>query len=579
MPKAPSRHIAASALLGMVAAASASAQPSAEYLTEREPARHALVIGNSHYLHLSKIGSALADADGIAQTFTSAGFRVHRVEARSLREFEDTVLPSFRKDVNPGDVVVVFFSGHGFAEGAYNYIAPLDLPSELARDDLPNSAISLEALEYYFSAREPGLLLFLVDACRSLSGFKVRPPRDKPWDAAVLKGSMPPAPPPRGINFMVGFAARPGSEAIGWNSDAKISPFTSGLLSHIGNEGLAFKQAFDEASADVQEETREAQHPGLINYSTADLWIKPSPQILRDQTDAWLAVLATGDPSLVRRFVRRHSTSRYAHAARRWLERNPEASARISSPVAPVAVEAAWNTASTSKTVARASGGMAFDWRQSARASTEVSETEQQRILTSSQGGVNASESAKLFQRDIALFKTYGGAVTNLPQEVRGGPWDQATAHRTLPPGTRVNIVGSVDLGKANRWYEARLPGEGNPVFLKATTPQHGSVSLGIPLLEVEALPKETGLRDLVQVSELDRALANLKAAGNNVRWVSLATGQTNDEYESDMRSARLAHAAYLLRVRGIDPGRLTSVTDAQDVKGDGVRIRFFGNL
>jgi uncharacterized caspase-like protein len=73
-------------------------------------------------------------------------------------------VPQKNKDT-PGDLVVVFFAGHGVVQGGEFYL----LTQEARTDDLKNTALSGKDLQEAFS-RMPCSVLLLMDACHSAAG-------------------------------------------------------------------------------------------------------------------------------------------------------------------------------------------------------------------------------------------------------------------------------------------------------------------------------------------------------------------------------------------------------------------------
>src|SRR5258706_8082529 len=146
-----------------------------DYLFEREPGRFALVVCNPDYEHLASVNSARLDAKRMSASLVRLGFTVTVLrQLESVADFETHVLPAFREKIRPGDLVVFYFSGHGFAYGPHNYIAPADLPVVVGDHAIAEHAIAVEALEDYFAARAPGLILMLIDACRTIAGFVIK---------------------------------------------------------------------------------------------------------------------------------------------------------------------------------------------------------------------------------------------------------------------------------------------------------------------------------------------------------------------------------------------------------------------
>src|SRR5262249_8763949 len=105
--------------------------------------RVALVIGNSAYDKVARLGNPAHDAALMAQTFKSAGFDSVEVGRdlkvadmrRSLRDFLDKA--------RDADVAVVYYAGHGIEVDGTNYLIPVD--AVLERDaDIYDEALSLD---------------------------------------------------------------------------------------------------------------------------------------------------------------------------------------------------------------------------------------------------------------------------------------------------------------------------------------------------------------------------------------------------------------------------------------------------
>lgn len=549
-----------------------------EYLTEKEPARHALVVSTADYLHLAPLGSATTDADRVAEKLRALDFKVTKIPAlASVRQFQDEVLPNFRKNIDPGDLIVFYYSGHGFAYGPNNFLAPADMPLTVREADLVKAAVSLETLEYYFGQREPGLILFLIDACRTVGGFVVAQPK---YPGTVLKGAAESPASMDGVNFMVGFAARPGHPALGWDSNQKLSPFTEGLMNFIAAEGTSFKLIFADISSEVRVRTGGSQHPGLVDWSSTDFYFRPSSSVLEQQKMLWLSTLATGSRESVHWFSLRHALSRHAAAARQWLRDTPEDTvASRFTHVSPVAVDRSWTTLNFKKAIAPLVPGLAFE------RSVDFQMADA-KLLSSENLGLVASGSKstvvtnRTLASDIEKLKAHGTAVTSARYVARAAPTFDAAEVADISIGTKMQITGVKSSQGRSSWLVASIPGINKEVFLypKQAIGAIAPVEIGNALLEIQAPPRTSGIRDLVDSNAIDDALAEIRAKKSAVTWVSLATAQTADKEETSARTGRLAHAEYLLKKAGIDDRRITSVQRVNDFSGDGVRIRFFGH-
>jgi uncharacterized caspase-like protein len=289
-----------------------------DYLFEREPGRHALVIGNAEYEHLAPLESAKLDAEQMAGALKRLGFTVTlALRLPSVRAFEDSILPAFRKNIQRGDVVVFYFSGHGFAYGPDNYIAPADLPLVVSAELVGDHAIAVESIEDYFARRSPALVLMLIDACRAIGGFVIRGSDNR---NAVASGVVERARASENMNIVEAYAARAGSVALGSSADGALSPFTRSLAARIEMKDAEFTAMFRDVAADVAGATRQSQRPGIVNWSATDLYLNPTAKTRARENAAWLAALGSGAWDEVQRFTYRHALSRHAAAARQWLE-------------------------------------------------------------------------------------------------------------------------------------------------------------------------------------------------------------------------------------------------------------------
>ena len=126
--------------------------------------RVALIIGNSTYDKVARLGNAANDAALMAETFKSANF--DSVELRRDLKIADMrrALRDFIDKSRGADVAVVYYAGHGIEVDGTNYLVPVD--AVLERDvDIFDEALSLERV---LISIEPAkqLRLVILDACR-----------------------------------------------------------------------------------------------------------------------------------------------------------------------------------------------------------------------------------------------------------------------------------------------------------------------------------------------------------------------------------------------------------------------------
>jgi hypothetical protein len=383
------------------------------------------------------------------------------------------------------------------------------------------------------------------------------------------------------MNTLMGFAARPGFIAQGSADDTELSIFTKGVVTHIDKEGHEFDTVFKDISSDVFVATGEKQHPGLIDWSLSDLYLNPTEAILAQQREAWLAALSSGRHENVLRYSYRHSMSRHAAAARKWLSDNPEtAQAKRYTFISPAAVERAWRpTAAHRFAIEPVIAGFAFQRTVDAKAGLAAKDLDDRQLgLVRSGTKVSTVTPVKVAQ-DIEMIKAHRIVVAAKDYLARTSPSPTGKAAFPVSMGTPVEIIGVEDSTLEEPWLQVKVPGKDQPVYLPVqpgTKTLGPPVELGRPLREIVVPPRPTGIRDLVDPGPLKATMAALKADGKTVTWVSIATAPTADRQEMDARAARRIHVEYLLKRAGVDGKRITEDATA-DVSGAGVRVRFFG--
>ena len=136
---------------------------SAEAKTKR-----AFIVGAGDYVELPDLRKTTGDANGYADVFAGdLGFEVTRLIDPTNIEFLE-VLEGFLGAIEPGDEVAFIFSGHGWSDGADNYLAMTDAPLESSEFALRRQTVSLsEDVIAELRARKPGLLFAIVEIGRA----------------------------------------------------------------------------------------------------------------------------------------------------------------------------------------------------------------------------------------------------------------------------------------------------------------------------------------------------------------------------------------------------------------------------
>lgn len=584
--------IAAFAIMVARTAGAAGVGVPPNYLESREPARYALVVANPTYANLAPLPSAKLDAERMRAQLAALNFDVTlELGLPSVEHFEDQVLPKFRSKLNTGDIVVFYFSGHGFSYGANNFLAPANVPKTIPTADLTVAAIAVESLEDYLGKRSPGVMLFVLDSCRSIAGFVVD---DNTPEGYISKGLADPVQPKRATNVMYAFASRPGSPALTRSEPGEMSIFTGSLSEHIGAQHLEFGSIFRNVSAQVVVRTQGDQHPGIANWSDSDLYFVSSDILREQQKKAWLAALSGKNRTEIATFLRRFAASPYADAARRWLKDHSASTASEStSDISPWAVERAWQRRLDTRnfSIAFAPVGIAFANDMVADAYSSSLSTFPDRELGILPPikffGIGGAPKLQWMPDALAAHRDI---VTTKDFVARYRPSKHAAMYTTLAAGTPLSIQ-RIEAGPSGETWLAVSARDGIEDDLQTASNFYIAVSslyssqstkLGSPLSQIEVRPAVGPLRELLAEDPIKQAIVALERAGKSVTWAAIATAPVpsgpDQRREELVLSMRRTHASYLLRGAGVDGKAITSTAGVPGIAQDAVRIRFFGN-
>ncbi len=208
--------------------------------------KKAFVVGIGDYEELTDLQKTIGDVRGYADVFGGTlGFEVTKLENPSLLEF-DIAFTAFLETVGAGDDVVFIFSGHGWSDGAENYLAPADAPRAAPEAFVKRSTIALNSFVLAeLRKRRPNLSFAIIDACR-----------DNPFDtgtrSAFEKGL---ARVSAGEGELILYSAGSLQKSLDRLSEEDTSPysvFTRILLPKLSDPSVPLAQIADEARSEVQ---------------------------------------------------------------------------------------------------------------------------------------------------------------------------------------------------------------------------------------------------------------------------------------------------------------------------------------
>lgn len=299
------------ALLLLATAAAALSSPA------NAQTRRAFLVGNQRYSdgYINPLTRSVNDAKDLAKDLEEAGFDKKNIKVvtdlRNKSAF-DKEFDVFLKTVEAGDLIVFFYSGHGFGVEAQNNnyllftdlrspftytrtqlderdrrnpdIVRLRIPGQLdnyQRNEIPESGVATSEIERKLAERKPKTVLMILDACRSL--VKADPDQN---DQRVVKRSADSGsrmlttrkPPP---GFLVLYSASFGEQAIESPSRAdsgRNSLFTEVLRTELLRPGQSLVELADRVKL-------------MVRATAQSYGAQQEPEIAQDAPDAYEVML------------------------------------------------------------------------------------------------------------------------------------------------------------------------------------------------------------------------------------------------------------------------------------------------
>jgi len=217
-------------------------------------ARLALVIGNSGYA-ANPLINPVNDAEDMAARLQEIGYDVYDdgpMLEQDLRGMQ-VAIRDFTRGLNPGDLAVVYYSGHGFEYKGTNYLIPIDNEEIQFADDVPDwSYAAPRLLERIAATGATGVII--LDACRN----NPLPERGAARDAGVGLARMAS---PAGASAFIMYSAGPGQTAS--DGDGRNGLFTAALLEALEDPHRRIDDIMYEVSYSVRNATQGRQVPWL----------------------------------------------------------------------------------------------------------------------------------------------------------------------------------------------------------------------------------------------------------------------------------------------------------------------------
>ena len=225
------------------------APPSAQ--AQGKPGRRlALVIGNATYTNGGVLDNPEADAEAVAAKLSGLGFQVTADKDLGQSGMRD-LIGAFMSRVRDGDLVVVYYAGHGIEADGRDYMLPVDVKLET-----PN-AVQFQGipLDMLYPDKQTFGVIVVFDACR-----------DNPFLRRVkgaVAGTHALSPP---VGDLVLFSASSGDVAEDGGADAagaarKNSVFASAFIDALSVPDASIQRIYQTILREVRAQTSNRQAP------------------------------------------------------------------------------------------------------------------------------------------------------------------------------------------------------------------------------------------------------------------------------------------------------------------------------
>lgn len=271
--------------------------------------RVALVMGNSSYQHVGKLGNPANDASDFADALKGIGFDVTLALDLDYTGMHQA-LQQFAAKADGADMALIYFAGHGIEIDKENYLIPVDAKLETDRSVMLET-IPLDLVTETISGAKT-LRMVLLDACRN-NPFLAQMAMATPG-RAITRG-LSPFEPTGGT--LVAFAAKGGTVALDGNG--RNSPFMHALLEHVDEPGVDISLLFRKVRDSVLEETLNQQEP--FTYGSLpghEIYLVPPVQVAASapgaedfapgtpsaaEESAWAGLKDTADRDALQQFI------------------------------------------------------------------------------------------------------------------------------------------------------------------------------------------------------------------------------------------------------------------------------------
>lgn len=224
----------------------------------------ALLIGNSAYLHATKLANPHQDVKSLTNALQRRGFDVTPLLDADHAQMQSALVVFLRKlaQTKKG---VLYFAGHGVQLEGKNYLLPTDIRVANATT-IQDSSLSLQALLDAVNKVSPEAVTIILDACRD-NPFAENRPIDAPRGLGEAGQTIP-----KGV--LVAYGASAGQSAIDSLGSHDVNPnglFTRHLLRFLQDDTLSIQQVLRRVRDAVMTDAKTMRHRQIPSSYDASL--------------------------------------------------------------------------------------------------------------------------------------------------------------------------------------------------------------------------------------------------------------------------------------------------------------------
>jgi uncharacterized caspase-like protein len=216
-------------------------------------ASKAFVVGNANYVDVDRLRNPANDARDLADRLKALGYEVTLGLDLGRREFL-AKFQAFTLSLQPDDLSLVYFAGHGVQIGGENYLFPVD--ARVTKEgDARTELVPLNQLLADLS-RATRVRIVVLDACRNNPYAEEIAKAQETRGLGMSRGL---ARVYAGVGSFIAFSTQPNN--VAFDGAGRNSPFADALLRHISTPGVDVHAVMRQVRQDVQRTTGEKQIP------------------------------------------------------------------------------------------------------------------------------------------------------------------------------------------------------------------------------------------------------------------------------------------------------------------------------